>query len=287
MATALVTGSTGNVGSAVVRELLDGGVSVRAFVRDPARAAERLGADPELAVGDLSDPASVRRAMEGVELVFLASGDGPQKVDHEVAVIDAAAEAGVRRLVKASTAMAEAGSPLLPFDWNGRIEDHLRGSGVPAVVLQSSFYMTNLLMSAEQVRNQGMLFAPAGGGKVGMIDTRDVAAVAAKVLTGDGYDGKTYALTGPEAITFEQVAEELSAALGRPVAFVDLPEDGARQGLVAAGLPDWLVDHLFQLFRLIRQGALGEVTNTVRELTGREPRSLADFVRERAALFGP
>jgi len=287
MATALVTGSTGNVGSAVVRELLDGGVSVRAFVRDPARAAERLGADPELAVGDLSDPASVRRAMEGVELVFLASGDGPQKVDHEVAVIDAAAEAGVRRLVKASTAMAEAGSPLLPFDWNGRIEDHLRGSGVPAVVLQSSFYMTNLLMSAEQVRNQGMLFAPAGGGKVGMIDTRDVAAVAAKVLTGDGYDGKTYALTGPEAITFEQVAEELSAALGRPVAFVDVPEDGARQGLVAAGLPDWLVDHLFQLFRLIRQGALGEVTNTVRELTGREPRSLADFVRERAALFGP
>ncbi len=287
MATALVTGSTGNVGSAVVRELLDGGVSVRAFVRDPARAAERLGADPELAVGDLSDPASVRRAMEGVELVFLASGDGPQKVDHEVAVIDAAAEAGVRRLVKASTAMAEAGSPLLPFDWNGRIEDHLRGSGVPAVVLQSSFYMTNLLMSAEQVRDQGMLFAPAGGGKVGMIDTRDVAAVAAKVLTGDGYDGKTYALTGPEAITFEQVAEELSAALGRPVAFVDVPEDGARQGLVAAGLPDWLVDHLFQLFRLIRQGALGEVTNTVRELTGREPRSLADFVRERAALFGP
>ena len=149
MGTVLVTGATGNVGSSVVPELLQEGEGVRAFVRDPAAARQRLGDQVELTVGDLSDPDSIRRAMEGVDRVFLSSGDGPQKVEHETAVIDVAAEAGVRRVVKVSTVRAAAGSPLPGFDWNGRIEDHLRGSGMPFTILQSTFYMTNLLAAAE------------------------------------------------------------------------------------------------------------------------------------------
>jgi uncharacterized protein YbjT (DUF2867 family) len=284
--TILVTGATGNVGAQVVRDLDERGEKVRALVRDPAAARRRLGAGVELAQGDLGDPASVRRALEGVELVFLSSGDGPAKVAHETAVIDAAATAGVRRIAKISTVGAEAGSPLPGFDWNGRIEDHLHASGVPAVVLRAGFFMTNLLAAAEPVRATGTLPAPAGGGRIAMTDPRDAGAVGAVVLTADGHDGRTYELTGPEALSYGDVAAALSAATGRRVTFVDVPEEAARQGLVQAGLPDWLFAQLVGVFGRIRAGDLSRTTDTVRALTGRAPRTFAQFAREHARLFG-
>jgi uncharacterized protein YbjT (DUF2867 family) len=284
MTKVLVTGATGNVGSQVVRELRGHGASTRALVRDPDRAAEKLGG-VELTAGDFSDSASLRRALEGVEHIFLTSADGPQKVEHETAVIDAATAAGMPLIVKLSTIGAEVGSPLPPFDWHGRIEEHLRRSAVSAVILRSSFYMSNLLASAEAIRHTGKLFAPADEARISMIDPRDVAAVAAVVLTTDGHEGQTYELTGPEALTYGRIAKVLSAATGRPVEFVDVPEEAARQGFVEAGMPAWLVEHLIELFRIIRQGALEWTTDTVRVLTGREPRSFAEFAREHAGLF--
>jgi uncharacterized protein YbjT (DUF2867 family) len=281
----LVTGATGNVGSQVVRELRERGVSARAFVRDADRAWAIFGNGVDLAVGDFSDTGSIHGALEDVDRVYLSSADGPQKVEHEAAVIDASAAAGVRLIVKASTIGAEPGSPLPTFDWNGRIEDHLRRSGVPAVILRSDFYMTNLLAGAEQVRSEGMLFAPAGGGKIAMIDPRDTGAVGAAVLANGGRAGQTHVLTGPEAIKYEGIAKALSAATGRPVGYADVPEEAAREGLVHAGMPDWLVQQLIGAFRLIRQGWFEETTDTVRTLTGREPRTFAEFSHDHAGLF--
>jgi uncharacterized protein YbjT (DUF2867 family) len=276
--TVLVTGATGNVGSQVVRELQVRGEPVRAFVRDQQRAAARLG-DVDLAFGDFSDPDSLRRALAGVDRVFLSSADGPDKVAHEAAVVDAAAAAGVELVVKASTMMAEVGSPMKPLDWNARSEQHLKRSGVPWVILASGFYMTNMLAAAEPIREQGILPAPAGDGAVAMIDPRDVAAVAAVVLTGDGHEGRSYRLTGPEPITYARIAEQLG------VEYVDVPPEAARSGLEAAGMPDWLVDHLDRAFALIRWGALAETTDVVRAVTGREPHDFAAFARDHATLF--
>jgi uncharacterized protein YbjT (DUF2867 family) len=284
MTTVLVTGATGTVGSSVVRELRGGDASIRAFVRNPAKGAEMLGDDIDLAVGDFTDSSSLDSAMEGVDRVFLASGNRPEQVDHEFAVIDAATAAGVERIVKASTIKAEVGSPLPPCDWHGRIEEYLRSSGVPAVILQSSFYMTNLLASVEQIR-EGNLIAPAGEGRIAMIDPRDVGAAAAAVIAGEGHNGRTYVLTGPEGINFHEVAKGLSRALGRSVTFVDVPDEAAKQGLVAAGMPDWLIDHLSKLFGIIRQGELEPTTETVRALTGRAPRRFDEFAIDHAALF--
>jgi uncharacterized protein YbjT (DUF2867 family) len=284
--TVLVTGATGNVGSQVVRELLALGVPVRAFVRDQGGARTRLGPDAELAVGDLSDASSVERALAGVDRVFLSSADGPDKVGQEAGVVDAAAAAGVRLIVKASTMLAEAGSPLPPLDWNGRGEEHLLRSGVPATLLRSGFYMTNMLMAAEQVRGDGSLVAPAGDGRIAMIDPRDVGAVAAVVLTEPGHAGRSYRLTGPEAIGYDDVAAELSRATGSPVRYVDVPESAARAGLAAAGMPGWLVEHLVGLFRLVRAGGLAEVTDDVRLVTGRAPRGFGDFAAHHAGVFG-
>ena len=280
--TVLVTGATGNVGSAVVRELVDRGAAVRAFVRD---SSAELPDGVERAVGDFEEAASIRAALEGVDRVFLSSADGPRKVEHETAVVDQAAH--VELIVKASTLSARAGSPLKPFDWNGRIEEHLRREGPPSVVLASAFYMTNLLAAAEPVRAQSILPAPAGEGKISMIDPRDIGAVAATVLTGSGHEGRTYRLTGPEPIDYRHVAEQIADALGRHIQYIDVPPDVARNGLIASGMPAWLVDHLHGAFALIRDGVYEETTDTVRVLIGREPRSFADFARDHAAAFAP
>jgi len=274
--TILVIGATGNVGSAAVVALRRRGASVRAFVRDPT---VELPKGVEVAVGDLDDAASTCAALDGVDRVFLSSGDGPNKVAQESAVIDAAAH--VALIVKASTLGAGPGSPLPALDWHGRIDEHLRRSGIPSVVLASGFYMTNLLPAADVIRAEGILPAPAGNGRVAMIDPRDVGEVGAAVLSGSGHEGRTYRLTGPAAVDYADIA----ATLG--VAYVDVPPPAARESLVAAGMPDWLVDQLDGAFTLIRDGALEETTDCVRVLTGREPRSFAEFARDHAAAFAP
>jgi uncharacterized protein YbjT (DUF2867 family) len=249
------------------------------------KAARVLGNSVELAVGDLSDTASIRRALEGVDVVFLTSGDGPLKVEQETSVIDAAAAAGVRRIVKLSTVGAEVGAPVAFWGWHGQIEHHLRQSAVPAVILQANFYMSNLLASAGQVRSEGKLYAPADGARIAMIDPGDVAAVAAVALTADGHEGQTYLITGPEAITYGHVAAELSTATGRRIEFVDVPDEAARQSLLATGMPDWFADGLVAAFRAFQTGATEQTTDTVRALTGREPRSFAQFAHAHARLF--
>lgn len=284
--TVLVTGATGNVGSQVIRELRGRGVSVRAFIRNPDEAAVTLGQEIELAMGDFSDPDSIRRALDGVEHVFLACGNDSRQIEYETNVIDAAAAAGVRRIVKLSAIGAQVGSPLAFWDWHGRIEQHLRASGLPAVILRPSTYMSNLLASAEAIQHTGKLVAPADGARIAMIDPWDVAAVAAVALTGDGHDAKTYTLTGHEAITYDEIAGQLSEATGRKIDFVDVPGGAAREALVQAGMPDWMAEQLVILFGLLRQGAAAQTTDAVRALTGREPRSFAEFARDHARLFG-
>ena len=283
----LVTGATGNVGSGVVHELRGRGVPVRVFARDADKAARMFGDGVEILVGDLSDAASVRRAVEGVDSVFLACSNDPRQMEYEIGVIDAAREAGVRRIVKLSALGAEVGSSVAFWDWHGRIEEHLRASGVPAVVLRPGFSMANLLGSAEQIRHAGSLFVPAEGARVAMVDPRDVAAVAAVALTDDEHDGETCTLTGPEAISFDRVAEVLSAAAGRSVQFVPVPDEAALQALVEAGMPEFVAGQIVAVFGVLRQGAQDRTTDAVRAMTGRQPRGFAEFIHDHAGLFRP
>jgi uncharacterized protein YbjT (DUF2867 family) len=287
MTKVLVTGATGNVGSVVVRELAARGLPARAFVRNPAKAAALLGPATELAVGDFADPASVRAALDGVDAVFLACGNVGDQVAYETTVIDAAARAGVRRLVKLSALGAGTGSPVVMWDWHARIERHLHASGVPAVVLRPRFYMTNLLALAAMVGSAGALFLPAEGVKVPMIDPADVAATAAAVLATDGHEGRIYELSGPESVTFHDVAARLSEATGRPISFVPVPDAAALQGLAEMGFPAFLAQAFVSVFAALRQDSAPQVTDAVHALTGRQPRHLAAFLAGHAARFAP
>jgi len=283
----LVAGATGNVGSQVIRELLERDVPVRAFVRDRARALAMLGEGVELAVGDFSDPESLSRALEGVAGVFLACANQPRQVEYETRVIDAAKEMGVRRIVKLSALGAEIESPIALWDWHARIETHLRASGIPSVILRPSFSMANLLASAEAVQYTGKLFAPAGDAGISMIHPRDVGAVAAVALIEDRHEGETYTLTGPGAITFEGVARDLSETVGREIEYLNVPDEAAQQSMTSQGLPEFVAAQIVRIFGALRQGAQERSIGTVRALTGYEPHAFADFAREYAHLFRP
>jgi uncharacterized protein YbjT (DUF2867 family) len=280
----LVTGATGNAGSQVVRALLERGERVRAFVRDPEKARRLLGSDVELAVGDFADPGSLRSALEGAGRLVLSCADDPRRVEWETRAIDEAAAAGVRRIVKLSTIGAEPGAPVAFWDWHGRVEEYLWQSPVPGVVLRSHPYMTNV---AAAVADDGNLYAPAGEATIAMVDPLDVGAAAAAVLTAPGHDGATYVLTGPRAITYADVAAKLWVATGRDVGFVDVPDEQARDAMIARGLPEAVAGQVVCVFALLRAGAAERVTPAVEALTGRAPRDFASFAREHTALFAP
>jgi uncharacterized protein YbjT (DUF2867 family) len=283
----VVTGATGQAGSEVARALTARGARVRAFVRDPGKARHKLGEDVELAIGDLADPRSVHAALDGADALFLSCADDPRRVGWERSAIDAAVAAGVRRVVKLSAVGAEPGSPVAFWDWHDQVEQYLRASGTGWVILRSSWYMSNLLAAAAQVAGEGRLYAPAGQARIAMIDPRDVGAAAAAVLSSPGHEGQTYLLTGPEAITFTQVAAGLSAATASRIEFIDVPGDNAQQAMIDGGMPAFAAEQIIKMFGRLRQGVAQQVTATVQALTGSAPRDFASFARDHARLFAP
>lgn len=256
--TIVVTGATGNVGRHVARLMRERGETVRTV--------------PEF---------------EGGERVFLACGNVPEQVEFECSVIDAAAAAGVSRVVKLSGPAASDDSPMIFERWHARIERHLAASGLPAVVLRPKTYLTNLLAFAPAIAATGTLFAPAAGARVAFVDPRDIAEVAAVALIEPGHDGATYELSGPEAITYDRVAAALSAAAGSPIAFRDVGDDTARSMLVADGVPEMVADAIVAIFAAQRAGALSGVTGTIQELTGRAPRTVEEWAHDNRDAFRP
>lgn len=262
--TILVTGATGNVGGHLVRTLSARGVPVRAFHRDRISPAQ---------------------AMAGVDRLFLACGNVPGQVEFECSAIDAAADAGVSRIVKLSGPDAAMDSPLIFESWHGTIERHLADSGLPAAVLRPSTFMTNLLAYAGGVARTGMIFAPAGTAKISFVDPRDIAEVAAELLTADRAPTGVYQLTGPEAVGFVRVAAELSAATGSTVTYVPVTDEEAFGAMTADGLPPMLADAIVAIFAAQRAGAMAAVTDTIPRILGRPARTLAGFARDHAAAF--
>ncbi|MDL9948266.1 NAD(P)H-binding protein [Gordonia sp. ABSL11-1] len=286
MCTVLITGATGNVGSRVAADLVAAGVRPRLFVRDATRLMHRWqGGSVEVALGDFDDEESVEAAMRGIDRIFLTSADGPDKVAHECAVIAAAKRAGVGRIVKLSAMHARTGSPLPAFDWHGRIEAVLADSGMPHVLLRPAFFLDNLLMVAPGVAATGHLAAPTGGARAAMVDVRDVAASAASAVLANQVLRDSYDLTGPESVTFAQVADAIATATKQTIVFDDLTPEEAAPRFAGAGLPSWLGTQLSGAFGVMRDGGFDAVSDGVRELTGRRARAVSSWARVHAAAF--
>jgi uncharacterized protein YbjT (DUF2867 family) len=165
------------------------------------------------------------------------------------------------------------------------VERHIRESGLPYTFLRPNLFMQGLLLMRSTIVAQDAIYASAGQARVSLIDVRDIASVAAHVLTEPTHVGKTYDLTGPEALTHTEIAGCLSETIGRPITYHDIPPEAMRQGLLGFGMPTWQADGLVEDYDHYRRGEAATVTTTVRDVTGHDPRTFASFAREHAAVF--
>ena len=281
----LITSAPGNNANAVIRELTTAGVRVRALLRNPNSAGEIKGPLVEVAVGDFLNPASLDAALRGVEKAFLIPPTDPRSVEMQVNFIRAAKRAGTRHVVKLSVNGADVNSPVRVARWHAEGEKELEASGIPFTHLRPNAFMQNFLGLAPTIVSQGEFYQPAADGKVSHIDVRDIAAVAAKALTEDGHQGKTYVITGPEALSYDEAASKISKAIGKPVKYVNVTPEDFKKSLLGWGIPEFMADGLNEFYAAIRAGYCAVVTNTVKEVTQRKPISFDNFVRDFADAF--
>ena len=279
----LVT-TAGKVGSETARLLRERDVPVRVLVRDPAKATARALAEAgaEIAAGDLAVPASVDEAMSGVSGVVLVSSAVPAQ---ELNVVASAAKAGAGHVVKA-TSKAPADSPIARRRWQAEIEAGLAASGIPHTLLRSNAYMQNMLALAPAIAATSTFGSSAGQGRSGLVDARDVAAVAAEIITSPAaHAGKTYWLTGPELFSNYNVAAVLSRLLGRTITYRELTFEQSKEAMIRAGIPEQIAEMNAQAFSLTADGDAEWVTQDVPSLLGRPARSFKQFTADYAAAF--
>ena len=216
---------------------------------------------------------------------MLISSSDPGMLDVQSNFIDAARRAGVSHVIKLSGIMPELDSPFRFARMHGEIERRLEASGLAFTHLRAGEFMTSYFRQVPAIVARGALFLPMADARIASIDVGDIAEVAAVVLTSTGHEGKTYPLTGPEALTMAEVAERLSAATGKTIRYVDVPPDEAKRAQLAAGMPPYLVDALGELFAERRRGKESVVWPTVGELIGRPATRFDEFARRHAAVF--
>ena len=278
----LVTGATGNVGGSLARQLHEKGHDVRALVRDPSRAAS-LPAGVELSTGDLDDPASVAKAVQEVEAIFLMhSGHG---TDQTRTMAAAAREAGVTRIVLLSSA----GARLLPL--NGPVptalaarEQILRESGLHVTYLRPSAFASNALWWRDDIK-AGKVTDPYGQGALAVIDPDDIARVAATVLTEDGHAGKGYILTGPAALTTREQVQTIAEVTGRSIDFEDVtPHEFALASIARGTAPEQALQ-MERLHEVLRARTQVTVTDDVENITGTAPGTFRGWCERNADAF--
>lgn len=283
----VVVGSTGSTGAAAVAELKRRGHRVRATARHLERAAALHGEDVELVYADLQDPSTLGPALEGATGVYVAVGGAtgsPELVALERRLIDIAQQVGVGHYVKCSGIDAPDGVAEIQR-WHAAIEAHLVSSGLAYTILRPSFFMQNFLGLAPAIR-AGALPLPTKDARAGLIDARDIGAVAAAVLSDPSHRQQVYTLTGPESWSHAEAAAILSGVLERPVSHVDLPEAAFAQAGADAGMPRWFAELLADVYATVfATGRAARTTPDVQRILGRAPTRLVDFVREHRSAF--
>lgn len=282
----LVTGATGTIGSHLVERLAEQHVPVRAFVRDAGAAQSLEASSVDLVEGDLEDPSTIEQALDGVGKVFLLSSSAPDQVQLQGRVVEAATQADTPHVVKVSVLGARPDAPIHLARWHAETEDHIRESGLPFTFLHPQIFMQNYLALAPLIAQDDAFYAPLGEARVSLVDARDVADVAAAVLTAAHHHrGKTYTVTGPEAIPQTEIAEALSTALGRRIQYESVAPEAFRKRLEGMGVPDWFADDLMATCRIYRAGHGAQVSTVVRDLAGHHGRTFGSFAQDYVDAF--
>jgi len=281
----LLTGATGKTGSATAKALNERGIKFRALVRNEEKreGIESLGG--EVIIGSIENKEAVDQSMVDIETALILLPNSENQLSLEKQLVDSAKQAGANRIVKMSSieATPDATSPIPRLHLES--EEYIKQSGLNWTMVKPNFYMQNLLASAATIKDQGKIFLPMGEGKTGMIDTTDVGKVLAKVLSEDGHESMNHEITGPEILSFFEVAEIFTQGLGKQVDYIDVPLAAYKETLGQFLTNQWHLDAVIDLFKGIADGGIEEKTDTYSNLMGESPKSLSQFISENSFIF--
>ena len=295
--TILVTGATGTVGSEVVKQLAaissSSGYNVRAAVHSNNKSVKLRQLDSEgveIVDLDYTKQETVAHALNNVDKIFLQTLPTPNVADICSIIINEAKKNGVKYVVKLSAMGADSEPRSTVLRLHGEEEKIIEDSGIPYTFLRPPAYMQNFVTQfGHTIKTQNAFYVPAGDSKMSFIDSRDIAAVTAEILTKDNhessrqhYENKAYDITGPDALSYRQAADILSSEVGKKISYVNITEDDSRKGMKQIGMGDWFIGIMMELFRIIRAGYGSETTTVVEDITGRKPIPFAQFAKDYA-----
>ncbi len=276
----LVTGASGNVGGKVASHLIASGQPTRVLSRNLSHLA-RIPGSADKVVGDLHDPQSLERALEGVDGIFLLTADTVSDQN----VLSVGARTGLKHIVKLST--QEAGwTPVEGHGhWHHEREKLIQASGIGWTFPRPTMFMSASLAWVHDVKTSSTVRYPGGDGRLASIDPDDVAAVAAVCLTQPDHQGKGYELTGPQLLSFSEMTEILSRVIEKTLSFVSVSEEQYGPELVKSGLPDYVVKGLLETFGLIRKGRFAYTTDNVQTILRRPANTFEHWCRANSTAF--
>ena len=290
----LVTGATGNVGTELIRELSNTGANFRAGVHSN-KSADKLGTNlsrAQLVEIDYDKPDTLGRACEGVGKIFLLTPDSPSAVELVSNLVKEAKKAGVRHIVKQSNILVtEMKATSNYVRLHREAEKIIEESSLQFTFLRSNDFMQNFVnFFAPTIKTNSAFYIPGGDAKVSFVDVRDIAAVAAKVLTQRDesetrHFGNAYNITGPEALSYYQAAEILSNTAGKKINYVNITEADTRRGMKDMGMNEWFINIALELFDNYRKGYASQVSDAVESITGNRPISFSQFTMDYAGVF--
>jgi uncharacterized protein YbjT (DUF2867 family) len=280
--TFLITGATGDIGSKVVKQLLQRGERPRIFVRDAAKAHAMFDGPVEVFLGDLGDAASLQQALQGVGTLFLVNS-GPRIPVLDELAAHAAKTAGVQHIVKLSSADVE--QHLAIGAWHEKGEEAIRACGIPFTFVRPTGFMSNLLAWRHSIVKERIVRSSTGDGKRPFIHSEDIAAVATRALTTNDYVGKSLPITGPQALSFAEITEKIGSAIDRPLQYQPISDEEAGRRFAATGASQEEIAAHVELWRAIREGRVAATTDEVEQILGREPIALEQWIRENAEAF--
>jgi uncharacterized protein YbjT (DUF2867 family) len=278
----LLTGATGTIGKATLSALRAAGAQVRVATRAPDKIRQQ---GVEAVAFDWDKLDSYRPAMEGADKLFLLTPNSERQVGYVLQAVAIAKRVGIKHIVRLSVLGADAEPGVILGRQHLAAEKEIRHSGIAWTVLRPTFFMDNFTNYYGVNPNaDGQVFLPNGDGKAAWTDPDDVGEAAARVLTGQGYEGKVFDLTGPEALSTAEALALIGEELGHKYTYVDVPEDAARKAMEDSRMmPEWLVDAFLELNAVVRHGYSANVTTGLKDLLGRAPHSVRDWARRLAA----
>jgi uncharacterized protein YbjT (DUF2867 family) len=283
--TILITGSTGNVGSQVVKQLSSFSGSVRAAVQSKNRADDIKNTKAELVEMNFNKSDTIEAAFKDIQKLFLLTPFVPDMVEMSKSLIREAKKANVNHIVKQSAFGSDLEDGITMNKLHRQVEEAIISSGINYTFLRPMSFMQNYLGLGDSIKSQGVFYAPLIDSRTSFVDVRDIAAVAVEALTKSGHENKAYNITGPEAVSNYDIANILSKTTGRKITYVNISDDDARKGMKENGMQEWTINALMELYNFQKAGKASNVSLDVERVTNRKPISFEQFTKDYSESF--